>query len=153
MGFPDGRFRYVPAVGPSRDAEALGADLGITAERLGHGPHQVLVIRAAPVQHDRAREGLAVPLGPAWIREENVEPGAREDLKLMEEAGTVLDPGSPMDLKHHGVLPLLTGVRPTGLRRLQHPALDLVPLGHFDPELFRRPDLKRVEEFWVEMPE
>ena len=115
----DDPARHEAAVAPAHHSEARGVEKVEPAERLVEPGHDIGIVPATPVPHDRPRKRLAVaPTAPGIEVHDGVS-RARVDLELVEESVAVLARRPPVDVEEYGVSPArLPSVRG------HHPAVD-----------------------------
>ena len=145
LGLADDPVGHVAAVGPAADAQALVVDVARALDDLVERAHQVGVVHARPVTHDRAPEAFAVAVRTARVHVEDDKTHAREDLQLVEERPSVLGVRTAVDL-HHG---RMEAVRVEALR-FEHPALEL-PTVRSGEVLLLRQRYEALVQPWVQV--
>ena len=140
VGLADDPVGQVAAVRAAGHPEPLGVGQPV-GDRLVHAGQHVGHRPVAPVAEVGAVERLAVALGPARVRGQHRDPGAREDLPLEHRRVTVERVRAAVDLEHQRL--------PAAAGRVQ-PALDLAsvalpsPVDRLDPrELLAQRDVER----------
>ncbi len=133
------------AVGPAENAQSLGIHVSLP-DRPVDGRQQIRQVVLAPPTIQRAGEFIAVAGRTSWVRVEDDIAARRQHLEFMHQRLTVHAERSAVDFQQQRVLRGRVEAR-----RLQHPAVDLDPIGARDAEWLRIRELHLLSPLVVEV--